>query len=117
MADNLFNNAAFITLLAAGISIILISLYALRNPPSKINNIYGYRTKRSKQSQEAWKYAQIHGTKRILNAGIIQCFIAILFLFIPQSETVGSLIAVGIIIGSLLISLSMTERDLKNKFG
>lgn len=26
-------------------------------PPGKINNVYGYRTKRSKQNQETWEFA------------------------------------------------------------
>jgi len=110
------NNAVFITLMVAGIAIWLVGLYAKKNPPKKRNKVYGYRTIQSMKSQEAWDYAQIVGTSRMINSAQIMCFLAIPALFLPLSETIGALIATAIIIALLVMSMVKTEKELKEKF-
>lgn len=40
------------------ILMIVIGKILIKNPPKKINGIYGYRTSRSRKNQEAWDFAQ-----------------------------------------------------------
>ena len=39
-------------------------------PPKKINGLYGYRTARSRKSQEAWDFAQRYSAKLITMFGL-----------------------------------------------
>ena len=39
-------------------------------PPKKINEFYGYRTARSRKSQEAWDFAQRYSAKLITMFGL-----------------------------------------------
>ena len=39
-------------------------------PPKKINEFYGYRTTRSRKSQEAWDFAQRYSAKLITMFGL-----------------------------------------------
>ena len=39
-------------------------------PPKKINEFYGYRTARSRKSQEAWDFAQKYSAKLITMFGL-----------------------------------------------
>lgn len=51
--------------------------------PSKINNFYGYRTKRSKASQESWVYAQKLSAKLFMIFSFISLVVSI-YLYITN---------------------------------
>ena len=57
MSPMSWNYLFFVTLLVP-VCMIGAGLFLWFNPPKTINSIYGYRTKRSRYSQEAWDYAQ-----------------------------------------------------------
>ncbi len=112
----LLSNAIFITLMAAGIAIWIVGLFVSRNQPKKPNSTYGYRTKRSKSSQEAWDFSQEYSTRLLIKAAQLLCLLACISLFFEVDEVVGSLIATCILIGVLLFPILMTEKALKEKF-
>jgi len=60
-----------ISQMSIGPVIIAISIIFIKFSPKKINNIYGYRTKNSMKTQEAWDYANNTFAKNFLYIGII----------------------------------------------
>lgn len=52
-----------------GIILIVVGFILLRYPPKEINSLYGYRTEKSMNSQEAWDFAQIYSAKLMIKAG------------------------------------------------
>ena len=45
-------------------------------PPKKINEFYGYRTTRSRKSQEAWDFAQKYSAKMMTVLGLVALIVA-----------------------------------------
>lgn len=54
-----------------GIIIVLVGILLWAYPPKKINELYGYRTKASMKSQEAWDVAQKCSAKMMLVFGAL----------------------------------------------
>lgn len=54
-----------------GIIVVLVGIMFLLFPPKKINRLYGYRTKASMKSQEAWDVAQKCSAKMMLVFGTL----------------------------------------------
>ena len=95
-----------------------------RRPPSSINAVFGYRTRRSMSSKQAWDYAHRYCGKTWVKCGWFSAVFAVLsmiFLGIVTLDvsTVG--IFGGIITCLELLpaaaSLAATERALKRVFG
>lgn len=61
-----------------GIIFIIVGLMMLKYPPKEINSLYGYRTKKSMKSQEAWNFAQIYSSKLIIKAGLFLSLVGLL---------------------------------------
>lgn len=106
----------FITLMATGICVWLVGLFVMRNQPKSPNSTYGYRTPQSLKSQEAWDYAQEHGTRRMISSAQLMCFLGIASLWLDFSTDLGALIAVVLVIALLLLPMLITEKELKKKF-
>ena len=71
-------------LLITGTLLLIVSFIFKRYPPAKINALYGYRTKRSMQSADAWDFAQRRSARSMIKlsllmigAGIVSLFISI----------------------------------------
>jgi uncharacterized membrane protein len=96
---------------------ILLGYYFSKFPPKKINNIYGYRTPRSMKSQEAWDFAQVYGAKKMMLAGLIMLVAGILLLPFNLTEHIAAVLSIGILLGSAIWMIVVTERALKKKFG
>ena len=116
MLGNLFENAAFITLFLTGGAIWAIGIYMQKNLPQKINHIHGYRTKRSKQSQESWDFAQAYSFDLMTTAAKQMCLLSLIFLFVNLDETKGSLLATFVIIFLLTRVVFYTEKELGERF-
>lgn len=101
---------------------IIFGLLFLYKPPKTINYLYGYRTKRSMISQESWDYAHQYFGKIWFPLGVIVLIltiVAFIFLYNQDEDTIG---VVGTIIMfiqliPLFVSVFITERALKRKFG
>lgn len=100
------------------LTMIIISIMFKYQPPKKINSFYGYRTTRSKSSQEAWDYAHTLSGKAFGIVGIILfIFIVILKLIIPIQPEHLSLINLSISTLVLILPIPYVEGKLKSKFG
>lgn len=107
---------SFITILLCGIIFLIVGRYMKRNPPAKINRFNGYRTKRSRASQEAWDHAQVYSSDVMIQAGKYLCIAALPFLLL-QDNLVTIVIMSVVILFFCLVPILSTEKELKEKFG
>ena len=95
---------------------IVLGYYFAKFPPKKINNIYGYRTPRSMKSQEAWDFAQVYGAKKMMVAGLIMLVAGVLLLPFNLTENIAAIFSIGILLGSAIWMIVVTEAELKKRF-
>jgi uncharacterized membrane protein len=110
------DNPPILVCVLCGLIYIISGQLVLRYPSKKINDFYGYRTARSKRSQEHWDFAQKESSKYIIQSGyycLLTCVPFILF------ETGKAAVWIAIILATLypFISIIQTEKALKKKFG
>lgn len=101
--------------LIIGPLMILLGFIFKMFPPKRINDLYGYRTKRSMTSQEIWDEANSYSPKMIIGVGLITTMAQVVFYYTLEPETgVGT--AAGVLVVLLLCTIPMTESHLKKKF-
>ena len=54
----------------SALTLTVVGLVFWMYPPKKINEFYGYRTTRSRKSQEAWDFAQRYSAKLMTILGL-----------------------------------------------
>ena len=94
-------------------------------PPKKINEFYGYRTTRSRKSQEAWGFAQRYSAKLMTIFGLAALIVAAAAHLFLNSLCINSdyLILYDICITLLLLiivaipPIILTELELRKRFG
>ena len=55
---------------------LVVGIVFWKYPPKKINEFYGYRTTRSRKSQEAWDFAQRYSAKLLTIFGFAALIVA-----------------------------------------
>ena len=103
------------------IVMIIFGRLWIETPPEKINNSYGYRSKRSKQSPEAWEFAHRHFGNLWFRYGVVLLPVSVLAMLPLRgkpADTIGwlSLVIMGVQLIVLLIPIFLTEKALKSKF-
>jgi uncharacterized membrane protein len=106
----------FLPQLILSLVFVLAGLVMAKYPPKKINPIYGYRTLRSMQSQEAWKYAQRISSRRMILSGLAGLLVFIAAWMLEFSEGVHGTLMLATLIISLAYVFYTVERNLKKKF-
>ena len=101
---------------------VITGIIFTKHPPKEINDLYGYHTKRSIQSPEAWKFANEYLGRLWLVGGLIMLLLsaAVMLLFFGRDEdTAGTACTVITCIQPALMVLLMipVEIALKQKFG
>ena len=94
-------------------------------PPKKINGLYGYRTTRSRKSQEAWDFAQRYSAKLMTMFGLAALVLAAVAHWLRNCLCINSdyLILYDICITLLLPMIVaippivLTELELRKRFG
>ena len=94
-------------------------------PPKKINGLYGYRTTRSRKSQEAWDFAQRYSAKLMTMFGLAALVLAAVAHWLRNCLCINSdyLILYDICITLLLPiivvlpPIVLTELELRKRFG
>ena len=107
---------SFSTILLVGITFLIIGRYMKRNPPKKINPYKGYRTKRSKASQEAWDHALVYSADVMQKVGMYLGLASIPFLLLDDN-LVTIITATIVILFFCFMPIYSTEKELKEKFG
>ena len=112
-------------MLAFGLMVPAIQIIAgwmmWKHCPQSINNVYGYRTSRSKKNQDTWKFAHEYCGRLWWKMGLVVLVLSVLAYlpFYHSSEdaiaTVG-LITCTVQMVALLIPVFFTEAALKRTF-
>ncbi|MBQ3589566.1 MAG: SdpI family protein [Clostridia bacterium] len=100
---------------------LIFGIVFLKKSPNKINPVYGYRSRRSMKSIEAWKFAHFLCAKIWLYAGIVMLLLTILAMLLvlnKSEETIGSVaqIVIYVQLAVLLLSIIPVEVALKRNF-
>ncbi|MBB4118385.1 MAG: SdpI family protein [Mesonia hippocampi] len=105
--------------LIGGILLIVTGFLFKKNPPKKINPLYGYRSKSSMKNQTRWDFAQCKSAKELIRSGIFLCATTVFGFIIPENK-IYTLYIIGVIailiILSAIFPIIQTERAIKNKF-
>ncbi len=87
-------------------------------PIKEINNMMGYRTKRSMQSQAAWDFAQVYSSSLLFTwslAGMVGLALQ-LYTQKSNSPTSFAITGVGVLLAITAGVFYFTEKELKEKF-
>lgn len=98
-----------------GVIFLITSFFVHKNPPKGINDLYGYRTNRSKKNEEAWNFAQGYSLRLMTMWGAILTIVGILGSFFPMKELIGVGVSMFAIFFSCGHILYKTERALKQR--
>jgi uncharacterized membrane protein len=102
--------------LLSGLLLLAASFIQYRWAPKKINDLYGYRTKASKSSQERWDFAQQYSTRKMCWAGIALSIIGAILTMLDTSYAFMVATGLVLLVISCIYLIVSTERALKNKF-
>lgn len=75
--------------------------------PSKINRLYGYRTKRSMSSEKAWLYAQKLLAKTLMIIGLLSFITTIILFNFTSNQVIAIIQVLYIVVVILIIELSL----------
>jgi len=106
----------FLPQLIISLVFLLGGLLMAKYPPKKINPLYGYRTKRSMQSADAWKYAQRLSSRKMILCGLFGLLIFVAASILDCSEGVFAILMLTTLVLTVVYVFSSVERNLKNKF-
>ena len=101
--------------LLIGPLMLLISYIFAMYPPKKINYLYGYRTKRSMRNQDCWDFANRHSIRLMWKISLLTCVIQAIGVILLD-EGVALLTATIVLVTTLIYSVYLTEKALKNTF-
>ena len=101
---------------------ICIGTRFVKNPPSRINSVYGYRTARSMRSQAAWDFAHRYCGKLWRTMGWVMLPLSVLAMLLALGQDIdftsflGGAVAVIQCVIMFVPTLVLTERALKQQF-
>ena len=101
--------------LLIGPLMLLISYIFAKYPPKKLNNLYGYRNKRSMRNQDCWDFANRHSISLIWKIFLITYVVQALDVILVDGG-VDLLTATIVLVTTLIYSVYSTEKALKNTY-
>ena len=101
--------------LLIGPLMLVISYIFAKYPPKKINDLYGYRTKGSMRNQDTWDYANRHSIRLMWKISLLTCVVQTIGVILLD-EGVALLTATIVLVTTLIFSVYLTEKALKNTF-
>lgn len=110
------DNSLFSVPAIIGVIFVVVGFVVLKFPPKKINSLYGYRTYSSMKSQERWDFAQIYASKEIIKLGVLLALSSLLGLVFEPSETIATLLGVGLMMLAVVALMIRVEAAIKKKF-
>ena len=103
------------------ITLIILGVVWLKNPPKSINNIHGYRTQWSMKSPKTWDFAHKYCAKLWLVIGFPLMLLSLSYLYLIKDYDIDRLgihiiILTGIQILAFIFPMIPTEITLRKKF-
>jgi uncharacterized membrane protein len=106
----------FLPQLVLSVAFILVGLIMAKYPPRKINPLYGYRTRRSMQSTDAWKYSQRISSRRLVVAGFGGLLLFFAGWALGLNEGVQAILLIACLLFIVVYVIYSVERSLAKKF-
>lgn len=98
-----------------GLILIVAGLITNLFPPKKINLIYGFRTRKSMESQEKWTVANQYSSKLSIFIGLGMFIVGLLSFFVPVLKSGFWILSVGLLIFCLLLLVRLTHNRLSRQ--
>lgn len=111
-----FTSPFFITMASSGVCFLIFGWVFLKYPPRTINGTYGYRSRRSKSSQEAWDFSQPMAARLMLKSGFAMTLTAFAGCFISFGQIADVVVALAALILSCVVLGIRMERELARRF-
>lgn len=103
-----------IALIGTGILFMILAMFYLKKTPQKINELYGYRTRRSRANQDIWEMANTYSSKSFFKLAVIVFIVGVVLCFFSFPLRV--LIQMGFLLVGLGVSVWNTESYLNKYF-
>ena len=107
------NNPLFLIPALTGFIFIVAGFIQYKFPPKSINAFYGYRTNKSMRNQKSWDFAQLYSSKLMMKLGLMLTLMGMIGLIYTPSETIGAIIAVGLLIATVVQNAFKVENKVK----
>ncbi|WP_299216827.1 SdpI family protein [uncultured Dokdonia sp.] len=101
-------------LLLLGLLFLGLAYYYRKNPPKKINHLYGYRTRRSMANQEIWDFANTQNAKDFWRVAIATMITGVVLL--PLHSSLKVFIQLVVLLLGLGIAIWHTEKQIDRFF-
>ena len=101
--------------LLIGPLIIIISYIFANYPLKKINNLYGYKKKRSMRKQDYWYFTNRHSICLMRKISLLTCLIQMIGVILLDKGLALQTASI-VLITTLIYSFYLTEEALKNTF-
>jgi uncharacterized membrane protein len=111
-----FENPLFIIPLSTGITLMITAYVFRKYPPKKINNLYGYRTKRSMLDQERWDFSQPYAAKELMKSASALAISSVIGLFYNPDLVWGVILGLGLLIIVVIFMMIRVENAIKDRF-
>tara|TARA_B110000467_G_scaffold150755_1_gene158501 strand:+ start:1491 stop:1832 length:342 start_codon:yes stop_codon:yes gene_type:complete len=101
--------------LLTGPLMLVISYLYIKQPPKKVNALYGYRTSFSMKNEETWKEGNRYNAQFLFKLSLGICTVQIIgYLLLDSGFDI--LTAVVFLVAGLLYSIRKTEKHLHSVF-
>jgi len=112
------NTAIFISCLVIPVVLLIVGIVGKVKPAKTINPTVGYRSKRSRASQEAWDKAQVLMAKYMLLIGCVLLVISLVVAFIiSRMEQSAMIVGVSVLsivqVAGAVLVIPLVESKLK----
>ncbi len=112
-----------VVFLLPGIAFLIVGLALFWFPPKKINNLYGYRTSRSRRNIESWNFAQRYSAKVTIWASLANIFVCLCGDFIAhragltvsKTMTCDTIVELAALLSLMAAVFALTERALAKR--
>lgn len=111
----MFDNLIYIPFIC-GPLIMVAGYLLLKNPPKKINSLYGYRTSSSMKTQERWDFAQSYSAKEMMNLGFFLFLTSFIGKFMEMDSKTNIIAGIAMVLAMLVVLIFRVERAIKEEF-
>lgn len=103
------------------LSMLFLGRYFIRHSPTKINYVFGYRTRMSMKNQDTWQFAHHHFGKTWYVCGLVLTPLSVLGMLLVLGKDENAVGIAGTVLCTiqllpLLLSIIPTERALRKTF-
>lgn len=100
-------------MLLVGLSFLVSGVVMWVFSPKKVNQYYGYRTRRAMKSQRLWNEAQRYSRKWLIGLGMVHTLIGLVLFRMEYPDEAYVLAEMVFVLGTIIPLFVLTERRLR----